>query len=105
MLAVIRTGGKQYLVFPGQKIKIEKINKKEGSEIALKEVLLLEKNKHIEIGVPVVKGAEVMGKVLRHGKGEKVIILKYKAKKRYRLKKGHRQPFTEVEILKIETAD
>ena len=101
MLAVIKTGGKQYIVTPGQKIKIEKIEKKEGSEISFDEVLLLEKNKKLEIGNPLVKGAKVIGKVLKQGKGEKVIIFKYKSRKRYTLKKGHRQPFTEVEITKI----
>lgn len=101
MLAVIKTGGKQYLVSPGQKIKIEKIDKKEGSEITFGEVLLLEKNKKVEIGTPVVKGAKVVGKVLSHGKGEKLIVFKYKAKTRYKKKKGHRQSFTEVEIKSI----
>ncbi len=103
MLAVIKTGGKQYIVTPGEKIKIEKIDKKEGSEIIFKEVLVLEKGKHLEIGTPLVKGAKVIGKVLSQGKNKKVIVFKYKAKTRYKVKKGHRQPFTEVEILKIET--
>jgi large subunit ribosomal protein L21 len=105
MLAVIRTGGKQYLVSPGQKIKIEKIDKKEGSEIIFPEVLLLKKGKLMEIGSPLIRGAKVIGKVLRHGKGKKITILKYKPKTRYRIKKGHRQLFTEVEIVKIEKAD
>lgn len=103
MFAVISTGGKQYLVSPGQKIKIEKIDKKEGSGITFSEVLLLEKTKKVEIGTPLVRGAKVVGKVLGHGKGKKVIIFKYKAKKRYKIKKGHRQPFTEVEITEIAT--
>ena len=101
MLTVIKTGGKQYLVSPGDKIKIEKVNKKEGSEITFNEVLLLEKGRKTEIGNPLIKGAKVVGKVLSHGKGKKIIIFKYKAKKRYKVKKGHRQPFTEVEILDI----
>ncbi len=67
MLAVIKTGGKQYLVQPGTKIKIEKLDKKEGSEITFNEVLLLEKNKKVEIGTPLVKDAKVIGKVLRSG--------------------------------------
>jgi len=104
MLAVIKTGGKQYLVSPGQKIKIEKIDKKEGSEISFPEVLLLEKNKKIEIGLPFIKGAKVIGKVVSQGKRKKVIVFKYKAKKREKIKKGHRQSFTEIEILKIETS-
>jgi large subunit ribosomal protein L21 len=103
MLAVIQTGGKQYLVTPGQRIKIEKLEKKEGDEIIFKQVLLLEKNKKLEIGDPLVSGAEVIAKVLKQGKAKKVIAFKYKAKKRYKVKKGHRQPFTEVEIVKIES--
>ena len=102
MLAIIKTGGKQYIVTPGTKIKIEKIEEKEGKEVTFKEVLLVEKNKKLEIGTPLVKGCKVIGKVLSQGKGKKVIILKYKPKTRYKVKKGHRQPFTEVEILKIE---
>ena len=103
MLAVIKTGGKQYIVSPGQKIKIEKIDKKEGKEITFNNVLLLEKGQKIEIGTPLVKGAKVVGKVLKQGKGKKVIVFKYKPKTRYKKKKGHRQLFTEVEILKIES--
>lgn len=115
MLAIIRTGGKQYLVTPGQKIKIEKVDpkgkpsvsygagKKEGQEIIFDDVLLLEKGKEIEIGTPKVSGAKVIGKVISQGKSEKVIVFKYKSKTRYKIKKGHRQPFTEVEIIKIET--
>jgi large subunit ribosomal protein L21 len=103
MLAVIRTGGKQYLCTPGQKLKIEKLNKKEGAEVTFNEILLVEKGKKVEIGTPLVKGAKVTGKVLKQGKGKKVIVFKYKAKKRYKVKKGHRQPFTEVEITKIES--
>ncbi|MFH1820353.1 MAG: 50S ribosomal protein L21 [Candidatus Nealsonbacteria bacterium] len=101
MLAVIKTGGKQYLVSPGNKIKIEKLDKKEGTEVAFSEVLLMEKNKKLEIGTPFIKGAKVTAKVLRQAKADKVIIFKYKAKKRYKAKTGHRQPFTEVEILKM----
>jgi len=103
MLAVIRTGGKQYLVKPGDKIKIEKIKGKEGEEIIFKEVLLMEKNKKLEIGNPLVKGAMVIGKVLKQGKRKKVIIFKYKPKTRYKKKTGHRQQFTEVEVRSIET--
>ena len=103
MLAVIKTGGKQYIVSPGSKIKIEKIDKKDGDEIIFHDVLLLEKNKKVEIGNPIVKGAKVTGKVLEQGKDKKKIVFKYKPKKRYKVKKGHRQPYTEVQITKIET--
>ena len=101
-LAVIRTGGKQYIVSPGDKIKIEKIEGKEGKEVIFKDVLLLEKDGKIEIGNPLVKGVKVIGKVISQGKEKKKIVFKWKAKTRYKVKKGHRQPFTEVEILKIE---
>ena len=103
MLAVIKTGGKQYIVSPGKKIKVEKLGKKEGSEISFSDVLLLEKNKKVEIGTPKVAGAKVTAKVIEHGKADKVIIFKYRAKKRYKVKKGHRQPYTQVEITGIET--
>jgi len=102
MLAVIKTGGKQYLVSPGKKIKVEKLNKKDGAEVSFGEVLLVEKNKKVEIGDPQVKGAKVTGKVISQGKRDKVIIFKYKPKKRYKIKKGHRQSFTEVEITAIK---
>lgn len=103
MIAIIKTGGKQYLVSPGDKIKIEKIDIKEGKETTFKEVLLLEKNKKLEIGTPLVKGTKVIGKVLKQDKAKKVIVFKYKPKTRYKKKQGHRQAYTEVEIMKIET--
>ena len=90
------------MVSPGQKIKVEKLKGKEGSEVTFSEVLLLEKNKKVEVGTPLVKGAKVTGKVLSQGKGEKKIIFKYKAKKRYKVKKGHRQPYTLIEITKFQ---
>ncbi|MEA3344104.1 MAG: 50S ribosomal protein L21 [Patescibacteria group bacterium] len=104
MLAVIKTGGKQYLVEPGDKIKIEKIDEDENKGVVFEEVLLVEKNKKIEIGMPLVKNAKVSAKILGQGKGKKIIIFKYKPKTRYKVKKGHRQLFTEVEITKIEIA-
>ncbi len=101
MFAVIKTGGKQYLVQPGDKIKVEKLDAKEGKEINFPEVLLLEKNKKMEIGTPFIKEAKVGAKILSHGKGDKLIIFKYKSKKRYKRKIGHRQLFTEVQITAI----
>ena len=102
-LAVIKTGGKQYLVSPRDKIKIEKIEKpgKKTDEIVFRQVLLLQKGKKLDIGTPLVKGVKVIGKIIQQGKGKKVIIFKYKPKKRSKVKKGHRQPYTEVEIVKI----
>ncbi|MCD6114800.1 50S ribosomal protein L21 [bacterium] len=102
MFAVIKTGGKQYLVKPGDKIKIEKIKNKEGEEVVFEEVLLVSDDKKTEIGKPLVEGAKVKAKVLEHGKGEKIIIFKYRSKKRYRKKQGHRQPYTLIEILEIK---
>ena len=103
MLAIIKTGGKQYLVSPGEKIKIEKIIGEPGKEVIAGQVLLVEKNRKLEIGTPLVKGVKVIAKIIKQDKAKKVKIFKYKPKTRYKVKKGHRQPFTEVEIIKIET--
>ena len=91
------------MVHPGDKIKVEKLETEEGKNVIFSEVLLVEKSKKVEIGNPVIKDAEVSAKVLRHGKGDKLIIFKYKSKKRYKRKIGHRQPFTEVEITEIKS--
>jgi len=104
MFAVIRTGGKQYLVSAGDKIKVEKLDAEEGQAIVFNEVLLVAGDKKTEIGTPLVKGAKVKGKILQQGRAKKVIIYKYKAKKRQHKKRGHRQPFSEVEITKISLA-
>ena len=101
MIAVIKTGGKQYIVQPGDKLKVEKIDKKEGEQIMFSDVLLVEKNNKVEIGSPMVK-AEVSAKIVSHGKGDKLIIYKYKPKKRESRKIGHRQPYTEIEITGIK---
>ena len=90
------------MVQPGDKIKVEKLDKKEGQEIVFSDVLLAEKNRKVEIGTPVVKDAKVEAKVLSHGKGEKIIVFKYKPKKRFSRKIGHRQPYTEIEITGIK---
>jgi large subunit ribosomal protein L21 len=99
MIAVIKTGGKQYLVSPGDKIKIEKIEKKEGEEVLFDEVLLLEEEGKIQIGKPFLGDVKISGKVLKHGREDKVIVFRYKSKTRRKKKKGHRQSFTEVEII------
>ena len=104
-LAIIRTGGKQYLVTLGQKLKIEKLNAKEGGKFVFNEVLLTADDKRIEIGTPLVKGAKVEAQVLKQGRARKLIVFRYHSKTRYRKKKGHRQHFTEVEIGKIVTSD
>jgi len=101
MIAIIKTGGKQYIVKPGDKLKVEKLEKKEGEVFSFSDVLLTEKSNKVEVGTPMLK-AEVTAKVLSHGKGDKVIVFKYKAKKRESKKIGHRQPYTEVEITGIK---
>ena len=100
--AVIKTGGKQYLVTPGQKLKIEKLDAKEGDILQFGEILLAGDGDRVEVGTPIVKGAKVEAKVTKQGKGKKIIVFKYHAKTRYRKKKGHRQPFTEVGIVAIK---
>ncbi len=100
--AVIKTGGKQYIVSTGQKIKIEKLDIEEGKDVSFDEVLLLRDGEDVKVGTPLVDGAKVTGKVLSHDKRDKIIIFKYKSKKRSRVKKGHRQPFCEVEITEIK---
>ena len=99
--AVIKTGGKQYLVSEGKKLRIEKLEAEEGQEVVFNEVLLLEEKNKLEIGSPLLAGAKVTGKVLKQGRADKIVVFKYKPKKRYKKKQGHRQSFTEVEITKI----
>ena len=101
MFAVIKTGGKQYIVEPGKRVKIEKLDAPEGERVLFDEVLLVSKGREVEIGGPLVKGAQVEARVLKQARTRKVIVFRYNAKTRYRKKKGHRQHFTEVEVEKI----
>lgn len=101
MLAVIKTGGKQYKVEARDKIKVEKLPGKEGAKISFSDVLFLGDEKSVKIGNPKIAGAKVEGKILKTAKGKKVTGIKFKAKKRYKVKFGHRQTMTEVEITKI----
>lgn len=101
MFAIIRTGGKQYLVSPGQKLKIEKLPGKEGENFAFNEVLLVSDGERVSVGMPTVSGATVAAKLVSQGKHKKQVVFKMKPKKRYRVKRGHRQPFTEIEITGI----
>lgn len=101
MYAIIKTGGKQYCVEEGKVITIEKLDVEAGAEVAFDEVLLVSGDR-VKIGQPTVAGAKVTGKVLEQGKGAKIRIFKYKAKSNYRRRQGHRQPFTKVQIEKIE---
>jgi len=102
MLTIIKTGGKQYKVMPGQKIKIEKLDGKEGERVAFDEVLLVADGQDVKIGQPRVAGVKVMGKILKQDRADKITIFKYKAKKRYHVKRGHRQPYSLVEIESIK---
>ena len=101
MFAVIKTGGKQYRVTPGRKLRVEKLDAPEGAAIHFKDVLLVADGEKIEIGTPLVGQAQIEAKVLQQGRDKKKIVFKYHRKTRYRKKKGHRQPFTEIEITKI----
>ncbi|HLB51085.1 MAG TPA: 50S ribosomal protein L21 [Patescibacteria group bacterium] len=101
MLAVIRTGGKQYGVSVGDKIKVEKLESEEGKRVTFSDVLLVGDENGVKVGAPQVAGAAVEATVLAQGKAEKVWGVKHKAKKRYKMKFGHRQPYTEVQITKI----
>jgi large subunit ribosomal protein L21 len=99
--AIIKTGGKQYRVAPGDKLRIEKLSGEVGSEVSFDEVLLLGKGEAAKVGTPLVDGAKVSAKILAHGRGKKLIVYKFKRRKNYRRKNGHRQPYTEVEITGI----
>lgn len=100
-LAVIKTGGKQYLVKKGDKLKIEKLNGKEGDIVKFDTLLITdEKGDNVEIGKPAVK-SKVEAKILKHAKDKKILVVKYKSKTRYLRRVGHRQHFTQVEIQKI----
>ncbi len=101
MIAIIKTGGKQYKVSPGDKIKVEKIDTKEGETVTFSEVLFLGDDNDVTIGTPMIKGASVKAKVLAQGRHDKLWGIKHKAKKRYKVKYGHKQPYTEVEITQI----
>ena len=98
MYAVIKTGGKQYRVASGEKLKIERIPKAVGSEIVLDQVLLVADGDKIATGAPLVRDARVKATVISHGRGEKVHIFKIRRRKNYRRTQGHRQNYTEIRI-------
>lgn len=98
MLAIIKTGGKQYKVQPGDKIKVERLLADEGQTVLFNEVLLGSDEKSVYVGQPLVEGAKVEAKVVRQMRAPKVTTIKHHAKKRYKTKQGHRQLLTEVEI-------
>ena len=104
MYAIIESCGKQYKVAEGDVVFFEKLDVEEGKKVTFDNVVLVSDDKKVEVGAPYVKGVKVEGKVVSHGKGEKILVYKYKAKKNYRRTQGHRQPYTKVEITKIKTA-
>jgi len=101
MYAVIKTGGKQYRVAAGEKLRVEQIPADIGSEVLLDQVLLVSDGTDVTLGSPLVSGASVRAKVIAHGRGEKVRIFKMRRRKHYRKTQGHRQNYTEIEILGI----
>lgn len=100
MYAIIQTGGKQYKVEAGDEILVEKLDAEVNAEVEF-DVLLAADDAGVKIGTPVLDGVKAKAKVVEHGKGKKVIVFKYKPKKNIRTKRGHRQPYTKVEIGKI----
>ena len=104
MYAIIESCGKQYKVSEGDVVFFEKLDAEEGKKVTFDKVVLVSDEGKVQVGNPYVKSMKVEGKVVSHGKGKKIIVFKMKAKKNYRRKQGHRQPYTKVEITTIKTA-
>lgn len=102
MYAIIQTGGKQYRVSEGDVVTIEKLDIADGETVTFDSVLTIVKEGEVVIGKPLIAGAKVSAKVVAHGKEKKILVFRYKAKSNYRRRQGHRQPFTNVVIEKIE---
>lgn len=101
MYAVIKTGGKQHKVAEGEILKVEKLKASEGEPVDITDVLLIEKDGEVTLGSPFIEGAKVTAKILRHGKEDKLTIIKMKRRKDYRKKQGHRQNYSEIQIEQI----
>jgi len=101
MYAVVKTGGKQYKVSAGEKLKIEQIPAEVGAEIVLDQVLFVADGEAVTLGTPLVPGVQVKARVIGHGRGEKVRIFKLRRRKHYRRTQGHRQNYTEIEIIGV----
>jgi large subunit ribosomal protein L21 len=99
--AVIRSGGKQYTVREGDSLKVEKLAGEPGESLEIADVLMVSDGDSITVGAPLVTGAKVMAEIVEHGKGEKIVVFKYKPKVRYRKRTGHRQQFTKLAIKQI----
>ena len=102
MYAIIESCGKQYKVSEGDVVFFEKLDTEEGKKVTFDNVILVSDGKDVKVGTPYVKGCKVEGTVVAQGKGPKIIVYKYKAKKNYRRTQGHRQPYTKVEIKSIK---
>lgn len=102
MYAVVAAGGKQYKVQEGEILRVEKLDGEVGASVAFDQVLMVSDGENVQIGRPVVENAAVRGHIVEQGKAKKIIVFKYKRRKRYRRKRGHRQQFTAVQIDQIE---
>ena len=103
MYAVIKTGGKQYRVSPGDELKFEKIEGQAGDALVFEDVLMTSDGEKVQLGRPYIESSKVNGHIVRQGRNRKIVVFKYKRRKGYRRKKGHRQNFTLVKIDTIET--
>lgn len=101
MYAVIQTGGKQYRVAPGDTLMVEKLEGNVGDSVEFDRVLILSKNGSISTGAPVISGAKVTAKIVEHTRGEKLVVYKFRRRKNYRLRNGHRQYYTAIEIADV----
>ncbi|MCP4746980.1 MAG: 50S ribosomal protein L21 [Desulfobacteraceae bacterium] len=102
MYAIVATGGKQYKVEEGETLRIEKLTGEVGDEVTFDRILMIGGGDDVRIGQPLVDGASVKASIVEQGKAKKIIVFKYKRRKRYRRKQGHRQPFTAVKIDTIQ---
>jgi len=105
MIAVFQTGGKQYQVTPGDEVTIEKIRGNVGDPVQFKEVLMIGENDSLQVGSPLLNGMEVTGEILRQAKSKKILVFKFKRRKKYRKKQGHRQRLIRVKITGIGEAE
>ena len=101
MFAIIKTGGKQYRVAPGDILRVERLPGERGDQVVLDQVLLVAQEQDVKIGQPLVESAQVVGEILRQGKAKKIIVFKKKRRKNYRRKQGHRQLYTALKIQEI----
>lgn len=104
MYAVIKTGGKQYRVAPGEKLMVESLAGEVGKNVTFGEVLMIADGDKLNVGAPLIKGGQVSAEVLAHGRGDKIRIIKHRRRKHYHKEQGHRQNFTQVKILDITAA-